>query len=558
VTELRLLSPEDRRGKHDPDHRMWYMRARVRKDMRAICAEYFGWKRLEEFHLEALEAMFAGGHLVINWPTDHAKSTMGCFLFPLLSLMENPDETHIICGANINDSKRRVQALTREIETNAALTRDFPWIAKPEEKNGRVWATTQFNVVGRTVNKPNPSVLAAAVGSNDVKGRRGKLMMDDIEGEDARWSPLKREQMYSWLKLEAWRCYEDEHESSRPLMCLLGTPFDVDSIYFRVEAQEWKVLRRAVYTDDGSVPAQRTYLWPAKADKVEMARRRLRKLEFSVAYLMDPTGGDPSKVSAAELTKATQEARFEHEQHLGLVSLDPASGGKGHKQDYAGVAVVKIHWEAKEHLPDVEVLECHSYTQGLFEQVHLCAALSAQYGYPVIYESNSQQGNVYADTFAHLHPETKLLRHHTTHANKFDDSMGLTVVKRLVVDRRLRIPPEHLDDEGVIQLVQELRDLAPPFLLHNHISAAIWFAVRYAYERVRFQGMGAIRSAYGNGNMNPSPYFGGRQAAIAAYRSFGYRPYGQQYESVLEREQQKEMDRFLKQMRPGRPTVREV
>src|SRR5215472_7520850 len=231
--------PEQRRGKHDPELRDTYMKTRVRENIPEICKEYFGWE-LQEFHLEALQAMFEGGYLIVNWPTDHAKSTMGCFLFPLLSLMENPDETHIICGANINDSKRRVQALTREIETNKALVRDFPWIAKPEDKVGRVWATTQFNVAGRTLNKPNPSVLAAAVGSNDVKGRRGKLLMDDIEGEDARWSPLKRQQLYSWLALEAWRCFEDRHETTRPLLCLLGTPFDVDSIYFRMEAQEWR------------------------------------------------------------------------------------------------------------------------------------------------------------------------------------------------------------------------------------------------------------------------------------------------------------------------------
>lgn len=568
MAELRLLTPEQRLYKHDVNARIEHNRTRLPADIKIICKEYFNWD-LEEFHLEALHEMFLGGYLVINWPTDHAKSTMGCFLFPMLSLMKDPDETHLICGANINDSKRRVQALTREIETNTALVRDFPWIAKPEEKAGRIWSVTQFNVVGRTVNKPNPSVLAVAVGSSDVKGRRGKLLMDDIEGEEAKWSPLKREQLYSWLKLEAWRCYEDKHESTRPLLCLMGTPFDVDSIYFRAESQDWRVLRRACYTDGGLNPDEqqydaagqpwnnppRKYLWPAKAQKVEQARRRLRRIEFSVAYLMDPTGGDPSKVSAAELMKATQEAKFEHDIHIGLVSLDPASGGQGQRADYAGIAVVKIHWEAQQHLPDVEIQECYSFSQGLFEQVHLAAALSVQYGYPVIYESNSQQGNVYRDTFAHLHPETQLLRHHTTRQNKFDDKMGLTVVKRLVIDRRLRVPPERLEDEGVVQLVQELRDLAPPFHLHNHIAAAIWFAVRHAYEQVRYGRVGEIRSTYGNGNMHEraatGPYYGGRPAAVHAYQRFGYKSYNP-YDSLVERERQKEVERFKRQLQGAR------
>jgi hypothetical protein len=560
---LRLLTPEQRRIKNHPVLRQQQRMESVPGNIREICKEYFNWK-LEEFHLEALQLMFQGGYLVINWPTDHAKSTMGTFLYPLLSLMNNPDETHIICGANVNDSKRRVQALTREIETNDALIRDFPWIAKPDKDavGTRIWTSMQFNVVGRTINKPNPSVLAAGVGSNDVKGRRGKLIMDDIEGEDARWSPVKREQLYSWLKLEAWRCYEDAHESKRPLLCLMGTPFDVDSIYFRAEEQEWHVLRRACYLDGGLMPdepqfnvlgepwggAPRKYLWPAKKDKVEHARRRLRKLEFAVAYLMDPTGGDPTRVSSSQLMKATQEAKKVDEYNVALVALDPASGGQGRKQDYAGVAVVRIQWPIQEELPNVEIQECHSYTQGLFEQVHMCAALSTRYGYPVIYEINSQQGGTYQNAFAHLHPETKLLRHHTDAKTKFDTSMGLTVVKRLAVERKLHVPPDHLDDEGTVQLIQELRDLQPPFKTHNHIAAAIWFAVRYAYEQVRYHQVMPIRTTYGNRlQLNRrGPYYGGQPSAVDTYNRFGYRSYNYR-EDVLRREMQKELDRFREQ-----------
>ncbi len=558
---LRLVDGEERRPTVSPEE------ARRRKqsvpgNIREICKEYFDWD-LEEFHLEALHEMFLGGYLVINWPTDHAKSTMGCFLFPLLSLANDPDETHIICGANINDSKRRVQAISREIETNRAFINYFPWVGKPEDKTGRVWSTTQINVAGRTVNKPNPSVLAAAVGSSDVKGRRGKLMMDDIEGEEARWSPLKREQLYSWLKLEAWRCYEDKHETSRPLLCLMGTPFDVDSIYFRAESQEWRVLRRSCYLDGGLMPdepkfnsvgepwggAPRKYLWPDKKEKVELARKRLRKLEFAVAYLMDPTGGDPSKLSSAQLTARTQESKDVTDYNVALVSIDPASGGTGHKVDYAGIAVIKLLWPDKEILPEVELQEAHSFSEGLFEQVHLCAALSAKYGYPVIYEGNSQQGGTYANAFKHLHPEVQLLRHYTSQVAKFDTQMGLTVVKRLVVERRLKVRPELLDTEGVVQLIQELRDLAPPFQRHNHIAAAIWFAVRYAYEQARHRTVGEIRSIYHDPRLNrqaQTPYYGGRPGMAATYQRFGYRPYRGGYD-VVEQERQKEVDRFMQQ-----------
>lgn len=520
----------------------------VPKYLREICKEYFDWE-LQDFHEEILKAMFAGGYLVVNVPTDHAKSTMGCFLFPLLSLMNNPNETHIICGANINDSKRRVQALELEIETNKPLVRDFPWLAKAEEKEGRIWSATQFNVSGRTINKPNPSVLAAAVGSNDIKGRRGKLMMDDIEGEDARWSPMKREQLYSWLKLEAWRCYEDRKESPRPLLCLLGTPMDVDSIYFKMEGQGWKVIRYPVYRSQERINARGqlvknwpTYLWSDKQEKVDRARKTLRKLEFSVAYLMDPTGGDPTRMSAAEIQEYVKESIFNSRDYLGLVSIDPASGSSNKRADYTGIAVLKIHWPQGDELPEVELQEAHAYTQGLFEQVHFCANLAHKYGYQVIYEINSQQGGAYGSSFQHLHPEVKLLHHYTSHANKFDSGMGLSIVKTLVNKKKLRVAEELIESDGIQHFVTEVRDLQPPFKSHDHICAAIWFAVRYAYEQVRHYKGPKLNNTY------LKPYGGRFIPGGASALGFGFGSQPSEYERLLNSEREKEQRRFLNQL----------
>src|SRR5262249_18789310 len=149
-----------------------------------------------------------------------------------------------------------------------------------------------------------------------------------------------------------------------------------------------------------------------------------------------------------------------------------------------------------DELPKVEVLEAHDFTQGLIEQVHFCARLSNVYGYPVLYEINAQQGGTYQNAFMHLHPETQLLRHFTDQATKFDHSMGLTVVKRLVEIRKLYVPPEQIESDGIQAFIEEVRDLVPPFKTHNHISAAIWFAVRYAYQKVRHYKGPTIKLTY--------------------------------------------------------------
>lgn len=526
-----------------------WQRLNVRKNIKEICAEYFDWA-LQDFQLEILEEMFEGGYLCVNLPTDHAKSTMGAFLYILLSLIDNPNESHIICGANINDSKRRVKMLELEIETNEGLKRDFPWVTKPEDKENRVWSNIQFNVLGRTINKPNPSVLAAAIGSADIKGRRGKLIMDDIEGLDARYSPLKREQTYEWVKTEAWRCYEDKRESSRPLLCLLGTPFDIDSLYFRVQQEGWKVIRYPAYREGSNLPTldvygqpwhvPPSYLWADKADKVERARKRLKKWQFSIAYLMDPTGGDQTQMSAEQISDATQEAEFKEEEFLGFVSLDPAAGSENKRADYAGITVLKIHWPYGEELPNVEIQEAHAFTQGLFEQVHFCASLAARYGYPVIYEINSQQGGTYQNSFSHLHPEVELLRHYTTNANKFDTSMGLSVVKTLVNKRKLHVPDHQLESDGIQNLIQELRDLKPPFTKHDHICASIWFAVRYAYERARHSKLAPIQSSY----LQPYRRSGFQVGFNSALPSPA--------EKVFEQDIQAEIERFRRQLNGNR------
>jgi len=534
------------------------LRRNIRRNLKELVAHYFKGTdgkpyRLIDYHIEILDAMFEGGNLVVNVPTDHMKSSLGCFLFPILSLMDNPNETHIICGANINDSRRRVQAIARELETNKELIRDFPWVARPSERQNRIWTATQINVVGRDVNKPNPSVLASAIGSNDLKGRRGKLIMDDVEGLDARTSPVKREQLYDWLKFEAWRCYEDQKESERPLLCLLGTPFDVDSIYFRMEQQGWKVIRYPVYTrDEYDVKVERhrkqdlgwtrpadvghtlqhqvEYLWPEKAAKVERARKTLRELEFAVSYLMDPTGGDPSRMSSAIIQQRMSEAKQGEGESSTFITLDPATGSTGRRLDYAGIAVVKIFWPQGEELPAVEVLEAYAFTRGIIEQVHLCARLSEIYGerdkdkwvdkqlaggpkkttniirkeiegkerffYPILYEVDGQQGGTYQNNFMHLHPEVPLQRHYTGRSNKFDTSMGLTIVKRLVEVRKLFVLPDQIESEGIQAFIEEVRDLQPPFKVHDHISAAIWFAVRYVYEHVRHYRGPSVGIAY--------------------------------------------------------------
>src|ERR1700682_5249246 len=164
-----------------------------------------------------LEEMFLGGKIVAEWATDHCKSMTACKFFPILSLAENPDESHILMGANERESIRRLQVVQRELEGGTELSdrllADFPWLKKPERPKGRAggtaWGRNELTVSGRSVNRPDPSLYAGTIGSSDMRQRRGKLIMDDVEGTRNSKTALTREGGYTFVTTEDTRCLED-------------------------------------------------------------------------------------------------------------------------------------------------------------------------------------------------------------------------------------------------------------------------------------------------------------------------------------------------------------
>ena len=464
------------------------------------------------FHSELIHQMFMGGRWVVNLPTDHGKSICTSYLFPILSLMNEPDESHIICGANENDSKSWVQTIQRALEgfdpNSAALIADYPWIAKPKLDVKHSWSTRTLTVAGRTRNNRNPSVLAVGAGSADIRGRRGKLIMDDIEGQKHRNSPRERALLMDWIKLECVRCFEDVHESDRPLLLACGTPFDVDSIYFSLERTGWEVLRRMVFTDPqpwrSSNPSDHkdSMLWPAKYAKVQKQWKDLNKSQFSIAYLMDPTEGNPNRLTIQQIEALTANANEPGAESKTFVSLDAASGSSQGRADYAGLAVVKINWPRDDKLPEVKVLRAVASRDGLFEQIHLAAELAHGFGtteggvlrpLEVIYEVDGL-GAVYGNAFQHLAPQLRLIRSRTRDY-RFDTEMGITIIRTLVRDERLKIPIEESESEGMTALKAEIRDLGGAG--HDHISAAIWFVVRWLYAQVRGGGLPRVVNGWG-------------------------------------------------------------
>ena len=464
--------------------------------------------------------MFAGGKHLAEWSTDHGKSLTVTKFFPALSLMENPDEAHIVVCANDADSKRRVIDVRTEFEENTRLIVDFPWLKKPTNK-GVIWSAKQFTVAGRSASRPNPSYYAATIGSNDVRQRRGKLLMDDIESDKVRFHAAQRRQLKQFIGIAALRTYENTHESDRPLSIAAGTPMDNDSVYFWLEsAMDWKVSKLPAYTVDwktiqgygphnptsewgranplawqeaGARIPDKYFSWPDMRLKVlsqdPYFGHGLTKEDFSLNFLLDPSAGDPTRLTLQQIQKLVGEAEFPTSSDwLTLVCFDPASGSESRWADYCGISVISIRWpngNVKGSLPEVQVLEAHKYTQGIMEQVDFIADLCAQYQCKLLYETNSQQGAIYSNLFRHQRPEVVLLPHFTSREDKYDDKngLGLTVVRTLVKGHRLNVPQSQLDSDGMQALLREIRDLGSDKSA-DHICLSVWMGIRYLFNQV--------------------------------------------------------------------------
>lgn len=448
-----------------------------------LVRQYFGFD-LMPFHKKVLDMLFSGGMMVINLPTEHGKSTLCNVVFPILSLMNDPNRAHIICCTNIREAKRWLATVERHLTTNEALLRDYPWVAKPTRVQGRAWSKTELTVVGRTdISNANPSLIAIGQGSGDIRGRRGLFIGDDLEGNEAMYES-ERERLYDWFTLEAMRSYEDIQRVKRPLLAVVGTPFDPDSIYFRLGGDsQFSVYRQPYKYESGRL------IWPSKRDKIAALRRRWTTKQFQIAMELSPLG-DGDLLSYETIQQHTHALTPQtSDQSPIYVSIDPASGSRHRRADYCGLAVVRIEW-GQEPLPQVAVLEAYKVRDEAIEQVKEAARLARRYGRltkpaPVIVEVNAMQ-RVYRQLFKHFAPDIPVIGHYTNDRNKHDEQMGLTVLKTLVREGRLKlVSPEGRDhqSEGMRSLVHEIRDLGSS--KNDHISCAVWFVLYHTFQQVR-------------------------------------------------------------------------
>jgi hypothetical protein len=501
-------------------------------DVPGFVRRYFGYEMLP-FHKVLLSGLFQGGLREYLLPTEHAKTTYGAIVFPLASLVvSGGDARHIVGATNLREASQRVKQVKTVIELNSnGIVDDFPWLRRWK---GKPWTVNEIWVEGAStsISNINASVTAIGRGARDIKGRRAKTVFDDLEGMNEALTQAERDRLWNWLTLEALRCLEDPEFFERPLVALLGTPYSVDSLYFRAQRAGFKVFRQPFRYANGDL------IWPEKRAKIAVLKRALSTTPgaFEIAMKLDPKAADPDAMSYDEIRQKSQAEATRFDETVGHFRynvLDPASGSSNKRVDYAGIAHVKIRWprasqrmegESLEdvELPWVEVYEPRAYKHGVISQVKLMQQIQHRFGGPIIFETNGPQATTYRRLFEAFANEVALIGFYTG-TNKWDGRMGILVVREIAKAGRLKIfPREHPEEEleedqdlaveatdlledqavvggdihdaGVRALLYEIRDLDDP-KAHNHIVHGIWFAVRHSWEQRR---RGVVDSNYAN------------------------------------------------------------
>jgi hypothetical protein len=453
-----------------------------------------------------------GGIFSYSIPTDHGKSML-LEMAAAARLTADPNRRAILVKINDTAAREVVSELARRMYQIAQL-RSHGGPAYPGTKPMLKWGRDRegidpwgiglgFDLEGRDYAERNinKSVKGYALGSRDIQGKRGDTFIDDVERQEEARSEAYREQLK--VRIDAvLRTIEARMDT---IWMIVGTPFHADSVYSYITRslqginRPYEQIHRPFKNPDG------TYLWPERAEKVELHRKTMSKSAFAAAYELTPIR--TRRLTAEEIQRALRDPHmpwfrnerevwdylmerwrshcppwktmtewmFEGEQRLqqGLmfyVSWDPATVG-----DWAIVALAC--WG-----DETFVLRCKVATGDTWEQVltvrDFFLAFPSAY---IIWESNGQQ-KAFADLIRQddVLSQANIIGHGTGRQIRDPHSeVGLPAMVDSIHQGYFKTPwmDEDRAQAEFVDLEEELSHYSETS--HPHALPAIWFAWRW-------------------------------------------------------------------------------
>lgn len=477
--------------------------------------------RLLPWQLDDLFKFVNGGLFSYSIPTDHGKSML-LEMTACARLVADPNRRILVVKINDNAARevtaecaRRMHQISLLKEHGAPMypgTRPLLRWSKGREGIDPWGIGNGFDIEGRTYTERNVNMSfhGYALGSRDLQGKRGDTLSDDLERQEEADSEAYQRMLR--VRVDAvLRTLESRLDS---LWMIVGTPFHADSIYSYVTRaleginRPFEKIHRPYQLPDGS------FLWPERAEKVEVHRKTMSKTAFAAAYELIPLRS--RSMTSAEIEEKVRDKRMPYIQNqkqlwellvesarshcppwrnmsewlmdveqrlaqgLGLyIGWDPATVG-----DWA--VVVIACWGEETYL-----LRCTLGMGDTWEQLLIVRDYFV--GFPearIMVENNGQQ-----KAFKDLMQQDDTLRfahvvdHGTTASRKDDPQVGLPAMVDRIQDGYFTTP--WMDEERAYREFKDFEDELAIYgpTSHPHVLPAIWFGWRWHRLNVQMTGV---------------------------------------------------------------------
>lgn len=180
---------------------------------------------LDTFHLVRNQRVNVLG------PRGSAKSTHASFALPLRNALHGIEPYTILTSDTGEQAAKYLDAIREEIETNEAIARDYPGVAR----RGRIWRQSRIVL--------NNGAMIEAIGTGTkLRGRKKRqyrpslIIVDDPQNTGHILSALQRERSWEWLTKDV--CNAGDPKTN---IITLGTALHRDCIVCRLQTTPgWK------------------------------------------------------------------------------------------------------------------------------------------------------------------------------------------------------------------------------------------------------------------------------------------------------------------------------
>jgi hypothetical protein len=385
-----------------------------------------------------------GRNLIINFPPDHAKSTVWNVQYPLWRLVKDPDIRVITVSKNQGMAKKFLSQIKFYLnnenlypELHAAFAPKGGW-KSAEKSDGLAWRENMIYISGRTQAEKDPTVEALGIGGQIYGARADLIILDDIEDYS---SAGLYESHAAYIGQDVFSRLDKEHGQ----LIVLGTRVGVMDIYryLRDEAKDEDgepfysyFAQPAILDGEHGHSSEWKVLWPERMTPKAIASAKAAMTDprrFQFVYQQHDVS-TYATFPAEAVEAAINRRRFHGPMHVGasghrpkgmhglyvVGSWDPASSAGYNAMIVAGTDRDTQHrwvmdvWNKKGALPGecIQLLKDWTVTYGINEwRIEKNAVQSFITQLPEIRDFLSGHG-------------CRLVEHQTTN-NKWDPSMGV-------------------------------------------------------------------------------------------------------------------------------------